>query len=259
MSNTDVGGAWGEPRPTTGDTTGGGSVKDKASSAAQAVKQEAATFAEDARGKAAEKIEQHKQTATQTLGDFANAIRKAGDELANTDQSVATRLVRQAADGLENFARTVSDKRPEELLDTVRDFGRRNPTALIAGSVLAGLALGRFLTASSSAATRSSNVDSSGGSLSSPSTYSGLGGVSSGVGLSETGPIVNSGATSDALGSVDPTAAGATSLGASDADLDGEAEVALGDPLGVVEDSGVLSDDLTGSGDKDRSRFGSGS
>src|SRR5687768_7381584 len=110
MSMTDLGGgpaganrnAQGEPRSTPGEM---------ASNAIQAVKQEAASFAADAKGKALEKVEARKETATQTLGDFANAVRKAGEDLAEHDQSVAGRVVRQAADGLEALARSVSDKR----------------------------------------------------------------------------------------------------------------------------------------------------
>jgi hypothetical protein len=78
------------------------------------------------------------------LGDFASAIRKAGDDLAQNDQSVAGKMVKQAADGLESFSRSLSDKRPEELLNAVRDFGRENPAAFIAGSVLLGIAIGRL-------------------------------------------------------------------------------------------------------------------
>lgn len=150
MTNTDAEGGWN----TGAGATNGGSAKEAASKAAQTVKQEAATFAAEAKDKAAEQIEQHKETATRTLGDFADAIRRAGEELSTKDQSMASRLVQQAADGLEGFSRSVSDKRPEELLDAVRDFGRRNPTAFVAGSVLVGLALGRFLRSSGSSEDR---------------------------------------------------------------------------------------------------------
>src|SRR5207244_4069107 len=90
-------------------------------------------------------------TATKTLGDFANAIRRAGDELGNADQSPAARLVRQAADGLENFSRNLEGKQPEDLLDDVRSFARRSPAAFIGGAVLLGVALGRFVRSSESA------------------------------------------------------------------------------------------------------------
>lgn len=134
--------------PRAAALTTGDSAKQMASAAADTVKQEAAQFAAAAQDKAQEKIEQHKQTATHTLSDFANAIRSAGDQLSQTDQSMAGRIVKQAADGLEGFSRSVADKPPEELLHAVRNFARKNPTAFVAGSVLAGVAVGRFLRAS---------------------------------------------------------------------------------------------------------------
>lgn len=142
MTMTDMCGASRTPQP--GGSDGDGSLKDMASAAVETVKGEAASFAAAAQDKASEKIAAHTETATQTLGDFASAIRKAGDDLAQNDQSVAGRVVKQAADGLESLTRTIAHKRPEELLDTVRDFGRKNPAAFIAGSVLLGIAVGRL-------------------------------------------------------------------------------------------------------------------
>jgi len=121
------------------------SPKDLAASAIGAVKEEAASFAESAKGKVAEKVGEKTEAARQTLGDFASAIRKAGDDLAQNDQSLAGKVVKQAADGLESFSRSISDKRPEDLLNAVRDFGRNNPAAFIAGTVLLGIALGRLV------------------------------------------------------------------------------------------------------------------
>jgi hypothetical protein len=148
MSNIDptMGGATGAATDEGAGQTA--SAKEMLGKAGQTVRQEAAHFASQAGQRAAGEIEKHKQTATETLGQFANAIRRAGDELSASDQSMASRFVGQAADGLETFARTLSDKRPEELLDTARDLCRRNPTVFVAGTVLAGLALGRFLRAS---------------------------------------------------------------------------------------------------------------
>ena len=139
MSNIELGGAGAASE----------SPKAMATAAADAVKQEVATFAASAQEKVIGQVDEKKETATETLTQFASAIRNAGDELAQNDQSVAGRIVRQAADGLESFTRSMADKRPEELFDAVRDFGRRNPAAFIAGAVLAGLAAGRFLRSSS--------------------------------------------------------------------------------------------------------------
>lgn len=115
-----------------------------AKSAVRTVKQETASFANSAKEKALGQVEQKTQSATETLGEFANAIRKASDELSQHDQSMAGRIAKQAAEGLEGLSRSVSNKRPEELLEAVRGFGRSNPTAFIAGSVLLGMAIGRF-------------------------------------------------------------------------------------------------------------------
>jgi hypothetical protein len=146
MSNSDPARGVGAP-PISADSQ---SPKELLTAAAGTVKEEVATFASTVQEKAVEKIADRKGAATETLGAFANAIRHAGDELAQQDQSLAGRVVKQAADGLEQISRTVSEKRPEELLDAVREFGRRNPTAFIAGSVLLGVALGRFARSSES-------------------------------------------------------------------------------------------------------------
>jgi hypothetical protein len=131
------------------------SAKQMLGDAGRAVRQETAQFAGAAKERARGVIGQRKETATRTLGDFADAVRKAGDELTARDQSMASRLVGQAADSLEGLSRTVADKRPEELLDAVRDFGRRNPAAFIGGAVLLGLAIGRFARASAQASSGS--------------------------------------------------------------------------------------------------------
>jgi hypothetical protein len=154
MSNVDTGGANGAAgmdrmgEPTAGEAAP--SPKEMITAATETVKQEVATFASSVKDKTKDQVEQRKDTATRTVGDFANAVRHAGDELAQHDQSAVGRVVKQAADGLEHLSRTVAEKRPEELLDAVRDFGRSNPTAFIAGSVLLGVALGRFARSSES-------------------------------------------------------------------------------------------------------------
>jgi len=142
--------------PTTGANTASegasdeasGSVREMAGAGVQTVKQEAASFAATAQDKATEQVEKHKETATETLGAFADAIRQAGEQLSQNDQSTAGHMVSQAAKGLETFTRSLEGKRPEELVEAVREFGRRNPTVIIAGSVLVGVALARFFKAS---------------------------------------------------------------------------------------------------------------
>lgn len=134
-----------EPRPRT---TSKPDARAAAKTAAQTAKQEAASFADQAKDKASEKLEDKTGVAADALSDFADAVRRAADELSDKDRSTASRMVNQAADGLQDLSRTISQKTPEALLRSLRDFGRENPAAFAAGSVLAGLALGRFLRAS---------------------------------------------------------------------------------------------------------------
>lgn len=156
MSNTytddgsqAAGGAPGlEPQtsPTLKDQVG--AARDRIGELNRTVRDEAHTFTSSARQQAASRVEQRKQQVTGTIHDFADAVRRAGDELNQRDQTMAARLVSRAAEGLEDVSRTLADKRPSEMVDGLRDFGRRNPTAFIAGSVLLGVALGRFLRSS---------------------------------------------------------------------------------------------------------------
>lgn len=123
-------------------------AKQMVGQAGQALKAEAQSFASLAQDRVRAEAQKGAQAGAKTLGDFANAVRRAGDELAGSAQSPASRLVKQAADGLENFSRSLVDKEPGDLLNAVRDFGRRNPVAFIGGAVLVGLAVGRFARAS---------------------------------------------------------------------------------------------------------------
>lgn len=123
-------------------------AKELVGQAGHALKAEAQSFASAAQERVRSEAQKGAQAGARTLGDFANAVRRAGDELAGADQSPASRLVQQAADGLESLSRSLADKEPGDLLNAVRDFGRKNPAAFIGGAVLVGLAVGRFARAS---------------------------------------------------------------------------------------------------------------
>lgn len=133
---------------TTGVTRRKEQAKHVVEQAGQVLKAEAQSFASVAQDRVRAEAQKGTQVGAKTLGDFANAVRRAGDELAGADQSPASRLVRQAAEGLESLSRNLQDKDPGDLLNSVRDFGRRNPAAFIGGAVLVGLAIGRFARAS---------------------------------------------------------------------------------------------------------------
>ena len=86
-----------------GDTGTSGRLdkaKNVVGQASQALKEEAQSFATAAQERARSEAQKRTETATKTLGDFANAIRRAGDELGQTDQSPAARAVRAEVSSL---------------------------------------------------------------------------------------------------------------------------------------------------------------
>lgn len=147
MSDTYTGG----PGPSGGaqDAADAGErAKRMAADAGQTVKSEAAQFAQKAKGKAREQVEAKKSAAAGVLGDVADVMHRAAEDLGGRDHGTAADLGHRAAAGLDNLAQMIATKRPEELLDSARDLARRNPVPVAAGSVLLGFAIGRFLRSS---------------------------------------------------------------------------------------------------------------
>lgn len=118
------------------------------------MRQSAAGTVEKAREEALRRGSEMKGRTAEHLRVFADAVRSAGDELAEKEPGPVGDIVRRAAEGLEEFSQTIEGSSPGEMVDGVRNFGRRNPVALFAGSMIAGFAIARFATSSSSQVSR---------------------------------------------------------------------------------------------------------
>ncbi|MBZ9860312.1 MULTISPECIES: hypothetical protein [unclassified Mesorhizobium] len=112
------------------------------------VARRAGAYAAEAQQAVSEKAEQTQRDIGSSLSVFGGALRAASDHLANSDQSAASKFMQEAASGLERLSSSLKEKPFGQVLEDVQSFGRENPGALLAGSVLAGLALGRFMKAS---------------------------------------------------------------------------------------------------------------
>lgn len=108
------------------------------------VKTAASDAGSQAKSMATEKAEALQGAAASHLHSFADAVRTAGDELAEKDPGPISDLVRQAAAGLEQFSGALDRNSSAEMIDRVREFGRQNQIGFLAGSMLAGFALARF-------------------------------------------------------------------------------------------------------------------
>ena len=106
-------------------------------------------YASEAKQALLEKADGTQRDLSANLKAFGGALRAASEHLANSDQRTASKFALDAAGGLERLSSSLKDKPFEEVLGEIQSFGRENSGALIAGSVLAGLALGRFIKSSS--------------------------------------------------------------------------------------------------------------
>jgi F0F1-type ATP synthase membrane subunit b/b' len=108
----------------------------------------AGDYTSEAKDVLVDKAEETQRNVSANLKAFSGALRAASEHLANNDQRTASKFALDAAGGLERLSSSLKDKPFEDVLGEMRSFGRENSGALIAGSVLAGLALGRFIKSS---------------------------------------------------------------------------------------------------------------
>ncbi|SFQ07278.1 hypothetical protein SAMN03159463_05550 [Mesorhizobium sp. NFR06] len=116
--------------------------------AREEVARRAGEYAAEAQQAVAEKAGQTQRDIASSLSAFGGALRAASDHLASSDQSAASKFMQEAASGLERLSSSLKEQPFGHVLEEVQSFGRQNPGTLLAGSVLAGLALGRFIKAS---------------------------------------------------------------------------------------------------------------
>jgi ElaB/YqjD/DUF883 family membrane-anchored ribosome-binding protein len=125
-------------------TISGSEVRESAEATYEHAKEGVRAVGDQARANASAYAEAQMRNVSESLDQFAKAIERAGDELRQRDQSMAGQLVREAAASLSDLSRSIGGSSTSEVVDSIRDFGRRNPAAFIGGAVLCGLALGRF-------------------------------------------------------------------------------------------------------------------
>ena len=154
MSDSATGGS--SPREMMNKLAG--AVSEQVSSTrdhvSQQVRDQASHLAENASGAASEATarlrnaaEDQKNAGADFVGSFAGAIRSAADAF-ESQSPFASDYIRRAADGIEGVSDTLRQRDLGELLYGVQDFARRQPTAFLGISALAGFAAIRFLKSS---------------------------------------------------------------------------------------------------------------
>jgi hypothetical protein len=93
-------------------------------------------------------LDNEKNRAAEGINSIADVIRRTGNELRPTNESLAT-LVESTGDQIRRFADGIRQRGTHELMNDVADFGRRQPALFIGSAFIVGLGLARFLKASS--------------------------------------------------------------------------------------------------------------
>jgi hypothetical protein len=146
--------------------------------AAQQVKTQAGKLADgaktavsDAEDKLRSTAEEKKNAGADFVSDLAGAVRRAAGAF---DEQIpqAGDYIRQAAEQIDGASDALRSRNVNQLVEGVQDFARRQPTAFLGITVLAGFAAVRFLKSSTSSSVHLSQGGSRAGSMPSISTRS---------------------------------------------------------------------------------------
>jgi hypothetical protein len=105
-------------------------------------------FAQRLREDGRRTIEQRKRSAAARVNGIAEAIERTGEQFSESEPTLAD-LASRIAGTVGNLATRLREGSIDDLVDDTRAMARRNPGLFIAGGLIAGFVLARFVKASS--------------------------------------------------------------------------------------------------------------
>ena len=105
-------------------------------------------FAENVKDRTEDRIDAQKDAGANYARRVAEAIRRAAHEF-DRDVPIAGRYMRTAADSVDDYAEKVRRGDLNDFVEGARSFARRQPTAFLGLTFLAGFGLVRLLRSSS--------------------------------------------------------------------------------------------------------------
>lgn len=115
-----------------------------AASTAAGIQETVSSLADEARGRLNEVVDKQKSVGADRISDVSRAVQTAAGSLQETSPPLS-RLVRGAADSLDQVADDIRAKGIGDIVDTLSNFGRRQPLAFFGGAAVIGFMLTRFL------------------------------------------------------------------------------------------------------------------
>jgi len=131
------------------DGSDGATVSDKAGEAAGQAKQKAQDLAGQGKSKAREQVDQRSTQAGERVQATGSDLRSVGEELRKQGKDGPAKLAESAAERTERLGSYLKESDSDRFLSDIEGLGRRQPLAVLAGGLVAGFVLSRFLKASS--------------------------------------------------------------------------------------------------------------
>lgn len=133
-------------------------LKGQASQLVDSAKDMASNMASQTTDKLRQTVEGQKNVGADYVGNLADTLRRAAREFDN-DLPMAGSYMRKTASQVENVSDSIRNGNLEDLMQEVQSFARRQPTAFLGMSVLAGFAVVRFLKSSAEGAADGGSSD----------------------------------------------------------------------------------------------------
>jgi hypothetical protein len=123
------------------------------------VKEVGGKMVDAAREKVRSGFEKQQRRAADEISGVAGALRDAADRLRAEDHGGTAHYVEAAADQAARLADQVRDRGLDDLVVKAEGLARRQPELFVGGALLAGVAIGRFLKASSNRRRMAGDID----------------------------------------------------------------------------------------------------
>jgi hypothetical protein len=127
-----------------------GQAQQKVGQVAGQAKEQAGQVAGQARSQVKTQVDQRSTQAGQLVTSQASDIRSVSQTLREQGKDKPAQLVDQAASRIEGIGSYLTNSDADTILHDLEDFGRKRPTAILAGGLALGFLASRFLKASSS-------------------------------------------------------------------------------------------------------------
>jgi hypothetical protein len=125
-------------------------IQEKAQDAPAQAREKAQEATGEARSRVREQVDQRSTQAAERISATGSDLRNIGEELRKQGKDTPARFADQAAGRVERVGSYLAESDADRMLRDIEDFGRRQPLAVLAGSMVLGIVAARFLKASSS-------------------------------------------------------------------------------------------------------------